>query len=217
MNSFPVELRLSRLHWPVTVLGHGRRVGIWLQGCSIRCPGCCSRDTWEAAPDSATTVAAVLAWIDERPLAEIEGFTLSGGEPFDQPEALAALVHGLRERYGAGRERDLLVYSGYPWPVLRRRHAGILEGVDALVSGPYVGTRRPLPLRGSDNQALHPLSELGRRRYCAEVPHDPLRLQAEYDGRTLWMIGIPRPGDLDRLAGRLAARGIDLGDVSWRA
>ncbi len=41
-----MELSLSRVHFPVTTLGPGRRLGIWFQGCSIRCPGCISADTW---------------------------------------------------------------------------------------------------------------------------------------------------------------------------
>ena len=39
-------LYLSRIHFPVTTLGPGRRIGIWFQGCSIRCKGCVSADTW---------------------------------------------------------------------------------------------------------------------------------------------------------------------------
>ncbi|HAU1321526.1 TPA: radical SAM protein, partial [Legionella pneumophila] len=37
---------ISRVHFPVTTLGPGHRIGIWFQGCSIRCPGCISTDTW---------------------------------------------------------------------------------------------------------------------------------------------------------------------------
>jgi anaerobic ribonucleoside-triphosphate reductase activating protein len=218
-NSSPIELHLSRLHWPVTALGYGRRIGIWFQGCSIRCPGCCSRDTWDVPSGQAMPLDAVLDWIAGRPSAEIDGFTISGGEPFDQPEALAALIAALRERHGAGRERDLLVYSGYSWSALRRRHAALLDNLDVLVSGPYRDGRPGAPLRGSGNQKLHRLSELGRRRYGsgALAEAGPPRLQADYDGRTLWMIGVPRPGDLERLAERLAASGIRLDQVSWRA
>lgn len=42
-----MRMILSRLHFPVTTLGPGRRIGVWFQGCSIRCAGCISRDTWE--------------------------------------------------------------------------------------------------------------------------------------------------------------------------
>ena len=38
-------LALSRMHFPVTTLGPGNRIGIWVQGCTIRCPGCVSADT----------------------------------------------------------------------------------------------------------------------------------------------------------------------------
>lgn len=39
-------LYLSRIHFPVTTLGPGNRIGIWFQGCSIQCQGCVSVDTW---------------------------------------------------------------------------------------------------------------------------------------------------------------------------
>ncbi|MBP5240157.1 MAG: 4Fe-4S cluster-binding domain-containing protein, partial [Oscillospiraceae bacterium] len=34
------ELLLRFWHFPVVTLGPGRRLGLWLQGCSIHCPGC---------------------------------------------------------------------------------------------------------------------------------------------------------------------------------
>ena len=80
------EIFLSRLHFPVTALGPGRRIGLWVQGCSIRCAGCISLDTWAPGKGS-TTVAAVaeviMRWIDEA-----DGLTISGGEPLDQADAI---------------------------------------------------------------------------------------------------------------------------------
>src|SRR3954471_7332041 len=83
-------IALSRLHFPVTTLGLGRRVGIWFQGCSIRCPGCISVDTWDPAlgQTKMTDIARQLeGWAEAA-----DGLTVSGGEPFDQPSALEALV-----------------------------------------------------------------------------------------------------------------------------
>ena len=58
---------VSRLHFPVTTLGPGRRAAIWLQGCSIHCRGCVSRDTW--APAASMTGTAVVAdWAESSPM-----------------------------------------------------------------------------------------------------------------------------------------------------
>jgi anaerobic ribonucleoside-triphosphate reductase activating protein len=70
------------MHFPVTTLGPGRRVGVWLQGCSIRCQGCISVDTWIKDRGITTVdevVTALQLW-----LSRADGITVSGGEPFDQ-------------------------------------------------------------------------------------------------------------------------------------
>ena len=41
-----MALVVNRVHFPVTALGPGRRLGVWVQGCSIGCAGCLAHDTW---------------------------------------------------------------------------------------------------------------------------------------------------------------------------
>lgn len=222
------ELLLSRTHFPVTVLGPGTRAGIWTQGCTIRCPGCLSRDTWEADPATAVPVPAVLGWLAALP--DVDGVTISGGEPFQQPRALRELLQGIADwRANAERPVDILVYSGYPYSWLHGRawSRELLELCDAVVAGPYVARRAaahgrsgPAP-RGSVNQRLVPLSPLGWRRYApaggaeaTDSPDSP-RIQVGVEQNRVYYIGIPRPGDMDRLAERLVDAGIDPGKVSW--
>jgi anaerobic ribonucleoside-triphosphate reductase activating protein len=91
------KLSLSKLHFPITALGPGRRIGIWFQGCSIRCAGCMSRDSWAFSRDSEPVekvLERMAPWF-----AEADGVTISGGEPFDQSDGLAAVLAGLRERF----------------------------------------------------------------------------------------------------------------------
>jgi anaerobic ribonucleoside-triphosphate reductase activating protein len=213
-------LRVSRVHHPVTTLGPGVRAGVWVQGCTIACAGCVSRDTWPATPDSEVPVDAVLDWIGglDGPL---DGLTVSGGEPFQQPEALAELLTGARDRLGP--DVDLLVYSGYSLSRLRRDRSrrAALERCDAVVAGPYV---RRLNVgqawQGSSNQQLVPLTDLGRRRYGPggdRPAGDRPTLQVGIDGDRIWAVGIPRSGDMERLEARLAAAGITFGEVSWRS
>lgn len=207
---------MSRIHHPVTVLGPGRRLGIWLQGCSIGCRGCVSRDTWDAGAGTSLTVDELLRRCRELVPGLVDGFTISGGEPFDQPDALGELIDGLRD-WGSTWERqpDILCYSGRTERVLRRRHAAVLERIDAVIAGPYVAGAGPAhSWMGSANQHLVPLSPLGRERMsCAPAER---RVQVSVDDDRIWMIGIPGPGDMERVERDLAARGLTLSDVSWR-
>src|SRR5215218_593389 len=88
-------IQLNKAHWPVTVLGPGRRIGLWMQGCSIHCPGCVSQDTWPADPATAITVDALVDWCRTTTGSALDGVTISGGEPFDQPDALLRLLVAL--------------------------------------------------------------------------------------------------------------------------
>jgi anaerobic ribonucleoside-triphosphate reductase activating protein len=209
-------VRLSRTHHPVTTLGHGTRAGVWVQGCTIGCAGCVSQDTWPSTSDSEVPVVTVLAWLAGLPR-PLDGLTVSGGEPFQQPEALAALLSGARAHFGAGF--DLLVYSGYSESRLRRDAArrAALELCDAVVAGPYV-ERLNIGQRwqGSSNQRLVSLTELGRQRY-GDVADDlgRPRLQVGVEQERIWAVGIPRRGDMARLETRLRSAGITLGEVSW--
>jgi len=193
-----LPLDLSRVHFPVTTLGPGRRLGIWFQGCSIRCPGCISADTWGSGRHR-TTVGQLLDKVQPW-FAEADGITVSGGEPFDQPEALLELLEAFRQRSGI----DILVYSGYPREQLAET-LGRADGlIDALISDPFDRQQpQSMALRGSDNQRLNLLTDLGRERFADfERPLRPddhaLDLMVDDDG-SVWMAGIPARDDLLRL------------------
>ncbi len=189
-------IRISRVHFPVTALGPGRRLGIWFQGCGIRCKGCLSIDTW--GEGAACTVDAVFGRLESW-IGEAEGITVTGGEPFDQPDALTALLKELKCRTTA----DILVYSGYPVEKLAS-HPGLSDGtIDALISDPFdARAQQTLALRGSDNQRLHLLTPLGKRRFACynreQTEKRALDIMFDEDG-TIWMAGIPARDDLMRL------------------
>lgn len=199
-------LGLSRLHFPVTTLGPGRRVGIWVQGCSIRCPGCISADTWKSAD-----VPVAVEEIVERMgpwLGACDGVTVSGGEPFDQPEALRALLMQIRQR----RDTNVLVYTGHPVEELAPHRPWMPELIDALISDPFeIAHPQTKALRGSDNQRLHLLSPRGQALFAAyERPltaeDRQVDLMLDPHG-TVWLAGIPARGDVRRLQAVLQAQG----------
>lgn len=211
-----MKLALSRVHFPVTTLGPGRRLGIWLQGCSIRCPGCISSDSWaKRVPD--VDVADLLDCIQPW-LHECDGVTISGGEPFEQPEALKLLLHAIRQLSGV----SILVYSGLPLEVLENSDV-VKQGLaDCLISDPFdVSRGQTKYMRGSDNQRMTCLTALGYEVFssldrCA-IDADR-QLDVMFDGSgEVWLAGIPSRGDMARLQLILESQGTYLRTTEARS
>jgi anaerobic ribonucleoside-triphosphate reductase activating protein len=135
--------------------GPGTRFAVWVQGCAIRCPGCCNPHMFEPGGGILLPAEDLLRRVDgvrDR----IEGVTLLGGEPFDQARALVPLVRGVR-----ARGLSVAAFSGYRLEDLRAgRPPGspeLLDGLDLLVDGPYLAAlpERERRWAGSANQRFH--------------------------------------------------------------
>jgi anaerobic ribonucleoside-triphosphate reductase activating protein len=111
--------------------GPGLRTVIWVQGCKRDCPGCYTtsmhaRDegcTWDV-DDLAEHIAATPG---------IDGVTVSGGEPFEQPLGVLTLLQRLRE----SSSLSILIISGYTRAEIEAQPLGwaILAMCDVLVDG----------------------------------------------------------------------------------
>ena len=203
-------VNLSRIHFPVTTLGPGRRIGIWFQGCSICCPGCISMDTWTHGRGT-TTIAEVVDAISPW-LSTADGITVSGGEPFDQREALFELLARLRALTAA----DILVFTGYPWITISEAISSRPPLIDAIVTEPFdIDERQTLALRGSDNQQLHMMTPLGRARFESfdrTIDESDRSFDVMFDENgDVWLAGIPARGDFRRLRNILEDGGSTLG------
>lgn len=134
--------------------GPGLRAVLWLQGCTLACPGCFNPDT-HAAGGQPTPVGELAAWAAACAAAEgVEGVTISGGEPLQQARALRAFLELLR----AQTDLTVILFSGCEWDEIRRRPA-LLRTVglaDVLLAGRYrAGERLAAGLRGSANKTVH--------------------------------------------------------------
>jgi len=147
--------------------GPGRRFALWVQGCPMRCPGCCNPEMLEFRPVEHVTVDDLSREISETP--NIEGLTIVGGEPFSQAEALAEVCRIVREQ-----DLGVMVFSGF---YLEQICASddpswerFLGQIDLLVDGPFIESQRTNDRRwvGSENQRAHFLSD--RYRHLAEQP-----------------------------------------------
>ncbi|MFJ8958168.1 4Fe-4S single cluster domain-containing protein [Lentzea sp. NPDC102401] len=207
-------LRVSRVLHPITSLGPGRRLGIWLQGCTLACKGCMSRDTWDPGAGTEVGLDHLRALWQEAVSAGADGLTVSGGEPLQQPAALTEFLASLPVE-----DRDVLLYTGYELDELDDAQRGVLDHVDAVITGRYVvGAPTGLIWRGSANQRLVPLTSRGEQRYgpFADVTCERAQVQVRVDDGLLWLVGVPPPGVLAKVERRLRDKGIVFEEAAWR-
>ena len=180
--------------------GPGLRFLIHLQGCSRRCPGCFNPDTHDPAGGRDVSSEDLVQEISAA-APPMEGITISGGEPLEQAEALAAFLEDLRRH-----EPDLsaLIYSGFRRDEIARAPAGrrVLELADVLIDGPFVESLATDDgVRGSTNQVLHFLSDrYGPDDFPARPESFEVRIQR--DG-TVAVTGFPPPKVMAAIAGQV--------------
>ena len=148
--------------------GPGRRAVLWVQGCSLACPGCYNPETHTSA-DAAQSISSLLDWLAG--LGDsVEGLSVSGGEPLEQPEGLLSLLSGVRSQLP---ELSILVFSGFSIREIRQRARGteLLALIDVLIDGRYVNKlHRGSSLRGSENQRIHCLTDRYTEADVAATP-----------------------------------------------
>lgn len=151
-------LRVATISDDTEAEGPGRRWALWVQGCTLRCAGCCNPEMFAAGGGSATPIATLVVRLEAARARGIEGISVLGGEPFEQAAGVTALARAAR-----AMGLTVMVYSGYTLAELRARPdaAALLAEVDLLVDGRYDRDRPepPPPIGrrwlGSTNQTMH--------------------------------------------------------------
>ena len=139
--------------------GPGRRYALWVQGCPLRCPGCCNPHMLEDREAKVESVESVIESILSQ-RSQIEGVTFIGGEPFWQAEALTQVARAVRQ---AGL--SVMVFTGLTRRFIERQERedwrAFLNEIDLLIDGPYIKSKHVDDRRwiGSSNQGVHLLSE----------------------------------------------------------
>ena len=146
--------------------GPGVRFVVWLQGCTLGCPGCFNPATHDAAKGQEVAVEELARQMRD---AGSEGLSLSGGEPLQQAAGATALLTAAR-RLGM----STLAFSGYSLDEIYDLPGGtdVLARLDVLIDGRYVAAERLAKgLRGSHNQKIHLLTS---RYSLADVEATPV-------------------------------------------
>ena len=172
--------------------GPGRRAVVWVQGCTLGCTGCFNPESHPGGGEPVPVddlCARILAL-------GVEGVTLTGGEPLQQPDAVAALL----ARFRTESDLSVVLFTGYTWREARRRAPEVLVHVDVLLAGRY-DPRRP--------KTAHFLTTRYHQGHLDAVP--PAEVLIAADG-TVTLTGTS-PLDLDVEGAHLDDRGLAHLDV----
>ena len=182
--------RIHNVAYRTKVLGPGERTAIWFQGCNRRCKGCMSESSRPLNGGKLASISKLCDVIFSQ--TGVEGVTISGGEPFLQPEALYSLLERIRNNSGLG----VIVYTGFTLEQLKGLENPwinkILSGyVDLLIDGEYVDELNDgKSLKGSSNQRVLFLTD----RY---LPYKELyegttrNAEVRLSGNDVFFVGIP--------------------------
>lgn len=110
--------------------GPYNRCCIWFQGCNLRCKGCCNKDLQDFVPKHIVTQDELVDIVKEaKEQFDIEGITLSGGEPSLQ-KGLIDFNNKIHE-LGLG----IIMFSGLN---KNRLDEKLVDSVDLLIDGPFI-------------------------------------------------------------------------------
>lgn len=162
------------------VEGPGKRFALWFQGCSIHCKGCMLPNTWTFTKSQKISCGHLVGKIINTP--SIEGVTILGGEPFDQPQALSCLMKQIK-KYS---DLSIMLFSGYTIQHLKLhcpQFEQIIKRTDIFIEGPFIKEQTSFsrPWAGSSNQLIHFLTD----RYTIDnlnIPAQKIELRIPKEG-----------------------------------
>ncbi|MDW7776157.1 MAG: 4Fe-4S single cluster domain-containing protein [Methanosarcinales archaeon] len=159
MHDYGSCFNIAHIELSSEIYGPGKRFVIWLQGCSLACPGCWNKIMWNFTPRIIIQREVLLEEILANP--ELEGVTFLGGEPLQQSENLYWLMLALNKK-----NISIMLYTGYEIEDIcnTKIFSNICNLADILIAGRYREEERDLFLRwrGSRNQLLL----IQTNRYC---------------------------------------------------
>lgn len=129
--------------------GPGKRLLLFTQGCSVRCAGCVNSHLWSFGCGKNITATEILGICKDN---GVDGITLHGGEPLDQPSAVWEAVKLLKKN-----GYSVILFTGYTKKELSGDQIRVWNSADIVVSGRFVESKKNLYMqfRGSTNQRVY--------------------------------------------------------------
>lgn len=205
-------MKVARILYPVTVLGPGNRVGLWLSGCPHHCKECSNPELWEQHDDQELSLSAILSAITAiSKKGPIDGFVFTGGDPMLQANELSVLLPLLKVF-----SEDILLYTGYEYEQLLsfkdQAYVDCLKNISVLVDGRYIDELNDgTPLRGSRNQRILVLDDRIKDKYLDYLTSlDGNEIQQFPTPGGFISVGIHRRGFRRELRRKATERGVNI-------
>ena len=134
------------------VNGPGNRFVLWTQGCSKGCSECFNPETWSNNIFKEYSPRQIFELIKNF---EVDGITISGGDPLEQEYELLELLFLLKE---IKLPKGIILFTGFTREEIRVNpiREKCLEYVDVLIDGRYEKNLKvDFSLRGSSNQEFY--------------------------------------------------------------
>jgi len=158
--------------------GPGKRLLVFLKGCSIHCDCCINSELW---PFEGGTMISSTDILDICNKEKVEGITIHGGEPLDQSVELFELINLIKRN-----NYTIILFTGYNKKELNVIQKNIWDKSDIVVAGRFELAKRNVNLqfRGSTNQRI----------YCHDGPYKDYEIK---DGYTTAIITLDDDGNMD--------------------
>jgi len=181
---------IARIIYPINVLGPGTRIGIWFAGCTHGCKGCSNPELWARDVKYMVDCRQVMSLVHSiADYNQVEGITITGGDPLEQPEALRELLPELNSITA-----DILLYTGYTFDQILGKYEDILQNVAVVIDGPYVESlNHGESLRGSTNQNIIILKKQYTDLYARYMRDSAGQIQNFFQTNGFISVGIHRP------------------------
>ena len=134
------------------VNGPGNRFVLWTQGCLKGCKNCFNPETWSTDLYKELSPRQIFELIKNF---EVEGVTISGGDPLEQEDDLLELLFLLKE---IKLRKGIILFSGFSRNEIRENpiREKCLSYIDVLIDGRYEEElKTESSLRGSSNQEFY--------------------------------------------------------------
>ncbi len=194
-------LRVAKVISQTTAEGPFERCALWVAGCDLACPGCCNPALFDANAAEPTSEDGLRSLLDRACDAGVEGITVLGGEPLQQPVGLAWL-----SKHAQARDLGVIVFTGYTLEQAQQRPGfdTLWANLDTLIDGRFDVHQPELVRRfiGSANQRLHHRTP----RYAdPQLWRGPKRIEVRVDAEgSIEVHGLPH--SVSRLTRVLSSR-----------